>query len=962
MVRALGVPPKGTRPIYVSGDCEVDLVRRELRIRGSPVPIGGRAFDFMEVLVRSAGELVSKDELMDQLWPGAVVTENALQVLAGSVRRALGPYRELLRTEARRGYRLLGEWTLRRRNIASPPVGLRQPGIVNEVAGTNFPAAITPLIGRLAALQTLRALVSAYRVVTLTGPGGIGKTVLALELARLVRGEFTNGGWLVELASLSDPELVPSAVASALGLQLGSSTISPEVVGQAIAEKNFLLVLDNCEHLIDATATLAETLIRLCPRTTILATSREVLRITGEYAYRVLPLDVPAIGREEPAHILSQSAVELFLARTNALDPDFSPHAASLPTIAAICRHLDGIPLAIEFAAGHAATLGPEHVADGLRDRIALLASGRRVTIPRHRTLRATLDWSYDLLPEPEQRLLRHLAIFSGGFTLPAAAAVVSGADVVEPRIADGIANLVYKSLVTPDRSAAAIRRWYLLETIRAYALEELVAHDEIGSAARRQAEFYRDLFASRRLDAHAPSDDMGQFTREIDNVRAALDWCFSSAGDAETGVILTAAYVPAWLHAALPTECSERTERAMNNLTPGMKVNVPLLMQLHFAFGLMPAYTMSPVEPAKAALHKALRLAEQISDLQAQFQILWGLWVLNCETAESHATYSVTEQLSLVARRIGDPSASLMAQRLRGFVLEMQGQHQRSRECSEHVVRHWVPPTDRRLTAWGQFDQRVLARAMLARALWFQGYAEQAMDQAHLSLQEAQRTNFPLSIGEALRVAVCDIALMTGDLETADQSITMLIEVATSRNAPFWGILGRCFRGKLLVARGQFAEGCARLRSELEYCERINWPIWYPEFMGAMAEGLAGLGLLAEAHAAVDKGLASADHGGERFYYPELLRLKGELLLQQQTDQDDSGAEQSFLAALCLARQQGTLALELRTVTSIARLRVTQGRHDEARQTLRPVYDRFTEGFDTRDLVTAKNLLVTLQ
>ena len=200
MVQTVGMPAKGIRPIYVSGECEVDLVRRELRVDGSPVPIGGRAFDFMEVLVQSAGELVTKDELMDRLWPGAVVTENALQVLAGAVRRALGPYRELLRTEARRGYRLLGEWRVPRRHIARRPVGLRQTGIADELAGTNLPALVAPLIGRLAALETLQALVSAYRVVTLTGPGGIGKTVLALELARRVRGELANGGWLVELA------------------------------------------------------------------------------------------------------------------------------------------------------------------------------------------------------------------------------------------------------------------------------------------------------------------------------------------------------------------------------------------------------------------------------------------------------------------------------------------------------------------------------------------------------------------------------------------------------------------------------------------------------------------------------------------------------------------------------------------------------------------------------------------
>jgi predicted ATPase len=782
-----------------------------------------------------------------------------------------------------------------------------------------------------------------------------------LEVARRVVGEFASGGVLVELASLSDPDLVPSAVAGVLGLNLAGEEISAEALTRAVGDQKLLLVFDNCEHVIDVAARLAETFVRMCPRTTILSTSREFLRIEGEYVYRVSPLDVPAIGREEPDHIMRQSAVELFIARTKALNPDFSPHAANLPTIAAICRHLDGIPLAIEFAAARAAALGPEQVAAGLRDRMALLTSGRRAAIPRHRTLRATLDWSYDLLPEPERRLLRHLAIFSAGFTLPAAAAVVDDVDGIESRVPEGIASLVYKSLVTLDRSAAT-PRWYLLETIRAFASEKLSADGEIGAAARRHAEFCRDLFSSRRLDAHAPGEDMGQFTREIDNVRTALDWSFSSAGDAEIGVTLTAAYVPAWLHAGLPTECGERTERAINNLTAGMNVSLPLQMQLYFGFGLMPAYTMSPVEPAKAALAKALALAEQIGDVQAQFQILWGLWVLNSESGECHTAYSVTERLSLVARRIGDPSASLMAQRLRGFVLEMQGQHQQSRECSEHVVRHYVAPTDRRLTAWGQFDQRVLARAMLARALWFQGYAEQAMDQARLSLEEAQRTSFPLSIGEALRVAVCDIALMTGDLETADQSITMLIDIATSRNAPFWGIFGRCFRGKLFVIRGEFAQGCALLRPELEFCERAGWPIWYPEFMSALAEGLAGLGQVAEARAAVDKGLASADHGGELSYCPELLRLRGELLLQHAIDQPGFGPEQCFLAAFCLARRQGALALELRAALSLARLRITLDRHDEARQILTPIYSRFAEGWDTADLKAAEHLLATLR
>src|SRR5271156_137463 len=305
----------GDRPVYASGECEIDLARRELRILGSAVPIGGRAFELLQVLAESAGELVSKDELMTRVWPGAFVMENTLQVHAAAVRRALGPHRGLLWTESRRGYRLLGDWTVRRRDAARPPVGLRQIRAMDGLAGTNLPAAITPLIGRSVAEQTLQDLVSAYRIVTLTGPGGIGKTTLALAVARRVRGEFADGGWLVELGSLSDADLVPSAVAGVLRLGLASNNIVPDSVAHVIGDRKLLLVLDNCEHLIGATANLAETLVVLCPNITILVTSREILRIQGDCVYRVSPLDVPSAGHIESTAILGHSAAQLFIAR-----------------------------------------------------------------------------------------------------------------------------------------------------------------------------------------------------------------------------------------------------------------------------------------------------------------------------------------------------------------------------------------------------------------------------------------------------------------------------------------------------------------------------------------------------------------------------------------------------------------------------------------------------------------------
>ena len=372
----------------------------------------------------------------------------------------------------------------------------------------NFPLIVGRLIGRAAAARHVRDLVSAYRVVTLTGPGGIGKTTLAIEAARGLVADFDDGGWFVELASLSDPDLVPSTVASALGLKL-SGEISAESVARAIGAKHLLLVLDNCEHVIDAAANLAERFMRLCPHTTILVTSREVLRIDGEAVYRVPPLDVPALGQETPDHILGHSAVELFIARTKALGAGFSPRAEELASIAAICRHLDGIPLAIEFAAASAATLGIAPVAIGLRDRFALLTGGRRTALARHRTLRATLDWSYELLPEAERRLLRRLAVFHGGFTLDAAVAVMADTGLDAAMVTDGIANLVAKSLVALDTTRGATR-WYLLETIRAYALEKLAEHGETDTVSGRHAVYFRDLFAPL---ASAPDRFVGSRT-----------------------------------------------------------------------------------------------------------------------------------------------------------------------------------------------------------------------------------------------------------------------------------------------------------------------------------------------------------------------------------------------------------------------------------------------------------------
>jgi non-specific serine/threonine protein kinase len=484
------------RRIYVCGEWEVDLTRRELRARGLPVPIGDRALQIIEMLVQSAGELVTKDDLIAFAWSGAVVEDNTIQVHISQIRKVLGTDRDKLKTVWGRGYRLLGSWDIKPDSSPIEAAATQRGPMGHQICRTIVADAAMPLIGREAPVQELQDLLSNYRIVTLTGPGGIGKTVLAAEVVRLISPAIERSVAFVELASVSDPNQVPSRVMSTLGRQLGGNQISPKSVARAIGGDGLLLVLDNCEHVLGAAASLAETLVRSCPNATVLATSREFLRIEGEYVYHVPALEFPSVHEREAARVLGHSAVQLLVARITALRSNFRPHGENLAAVASICRHLDGIPLALEFAANPSAALGVHQVAALLGDRFALLKGGRRTAPPRHQSLRATLDWSYELLSERERRLLRRLAIFPAPFTLEAATPVVGDADSV---VADGVASLVSKSLLILDGSASH-RRWRMLETIRAYAQEKLSASGDVPASALNACH-YQDRLRAREAD-----------------------------------------------------------------------------------------------------------------------------------------------------------------------------------------------------------------------------------------------------------------------------------------------------------------------------------------------------------------------------------------------------------------------------------------------------------------------------
>ena len=438
-----------------------------------------------------------------------------------------------MRTVAGRGYQFTGE---------IHPTAAPAPA---SPEATNLTNSVSELIGRDAEFGEVVNLVKAHRLVTLTGAGGIGKTRLSMEVGRSLLPAFADGVWVAELGPLSDPQLVPATVAAALGLSLAAGASSPERVAAAVGNKQILLLLDNCEHVIEAAVHMAEALLRAGTQARVVATSREPLRTSGEFVYRVPSLAIPAEGVEAPEDLMQIGAVRLFITRARAADPHFSPDRQTIATLGAICRRLDGIPLAIELAAARTAALGIEGLAARLDDRFRLLTGGHRTALPRQQTLRATLDWSYELLPEAERTVLRRLAVFAGAFSLEAASEVAASDELGASDVVDCIVNLVAKSLLSVVGSAVA--QYRLLETTRAYALDKLTQSGELHRFARRHAEHFRDVFrtAAAEWETNSTSAWLARYGPQIDNLRAALDWAFCPSGDAALSVALTVAAIP---------------------------------------------------------------------------------------------------------------------------------------------------------------------------------------------------------------------------------------------------------------------------------------------------------------------------------------------------------------------------------------------------------------------------------
>jgi predicted ATPase/DNA-binding CsgD family transcriptional regulator len=426
---------------------------------------------------------------------------------------------------------------------------LRAAGSAEQRLPNNLPLELSSFVGREEELVDVKRLLENNRLLTLTGSGGCGKTRLALAVAKELVEGFEAGVWLVELAPLADPSLVPQVVASTLGVREQPGHSLTETLSDYLGSKKLLLVLDNCEHLIEACAELAEALLRSCRELRVLATSREALSITGEVAWPVPPLSLPDLRRMPDIESLPQyESARLFVERAVALKPTFALTQRNATAVAQVCYRLDGIPLAIELAAARTRVLSVEEVAERLTDSFALLSAGGRTATFRHKALQATMDWSHELLGREERTLFRRLSVFAGGFSLEAAESACIGEDVERDEVLGLLSRLVDKSLVVA-REEGSETRYRLLETVRQYGREKLDGSEEEVEAGRRHADFFRGFAeeAGRELDGPDQGRWLSRLETEHDNLRAALAFSLGEGGDAGSGVRLAAAMWPFW-------------------------------------------------------------------------------------------------------------------------------------------------------------------------------------------------------------------------------------------------------------------------------------------------------------------------------------------------------------------------------------------------------------------------------
>ena len=923
------------------GPFKLHPARRQLFEGAAQVRLGSRALELLCALVEAGGAVLSREALVARVWPTTVVEETSLRVHIAALRKALGDGqggRRYIVNIVGRGYAFVApvSWRPEDEEVLAPGAG--------APPSHNLPVRLLRAVGRDDVIAALSERVMQRRLVSVVGPGGIGKTTVALAVAERLIGAFAHGLCFIDLAPVSAPEAVIATLLSALGAGAPAHG-SVQALCDALRARQLLIVLDNCEHQVDAVAALADALIQAADGVHILATSREPLNVEGEAVHRLQGLASPdpleAVDAEEA---LRFAAVQLFVERACAGSDAFALSEANLVPVLQLCHRLDGIPLAIELAAGRVGVLGVRGVLEALDSSPGLLGRGKRNAPSRHRTIAAMLDWSYRLLTEDEQRVLCALAVFRRAFSLGSACAVAAGDGLAAGPAGECLMNLVDKSLIASDASGDAVR-YRLLETTKAYAAERLMEGESEHAVRSRHAEHMRDRYtrAEADWDAMSRGEWIAIYGDGLDDVRAALGWSFGSHGDASTGVALTTVAVLPLYEAGLLLldEYHQHVERALGRL-PSLERPEPLMeMRLNAALCLRSWDERRQAQVRSAVAERTLALAELCVDAKSRIAALYAVWVSAFTAGDYRCATTTADDLSVRARDADDHAAMLLGDRLLAITRHVMGDHDTGWSLAERVLLH--DPIRMPAAYSSPVPREVLMLVVRARILWLRGCADRAASVAGEAVDLAAVAH-PIAQSQALAIGAIPIALWRGDDAAARAMTEQLAQSAARHTSHYWLSYAESY-GAVLSAR----------ESARAADEAADPPI--PVIRGSNPMELDHVATVNTAWIS-DACLDRVERGDVAWCAPEILRARGEQALRQRTPGGTAEAEVCFSRSLAMARKQEALSWELRAAMSMARLKRDQDGAEEAGDALETCYGRFTEGLGTVDLKTARTLL----
>ncbi|PRY05994.1 winged helix-turn-helix domain-containing protein [Paraburkholderia sp. BL25I1N1] len=898
------------------------------------IEIGSRAFDVLCLLVGRPGQVVSHKDFREQIWPKTVVEDVNLRVHITALRKILAkglPESHGIRNITGRGYSFVG------------------PVIVEKTSDTVSEApnhraryeAESCLIGRDDDVGAVTRLLSDKRLVSVVGPGGIGKTAVAFAVMRELFGSPAHvTAVTVELSSVSRGEHVASTVATALGLLHDSEQAIDSIV-QFLRQSPHLLLLDCCERVIDAVAELAQAINHLVENVFVLVTSREPMRVPNEWVYRLNPLDVPARpDSKTPELALRYSAVRLFCERAASMQSnDFVLDEGNVDAICHICRSLDGLPLAIELAASQVHILGAAGLLSALDERLDVLTRGHRTAIPRHKTLRATLDWSYDTLSEEDRQILRHASVFRGNFTLVQLAWLLGQEEPAGSRLVSSVASLVDKSLLNAVHRCQS-PAFRLPDSTRAYGLRKLRLSCEYDGAAHRHADYYQCLFTEPavRRSHLASLDPTASEPGIVDDVRAALEWSFSAGGDVRLGLTLTWASAPLFYQLSLCDEYRQRVQQALTFLGLAGDIRAESEFRLQLALAQAEFLTQSLKRGISSrAFQAALTLAERHGHEARQVQVLYGTIVMLTMAGEYNEADLFCQRLYMLSRaRAADVP---MYHRMQALVDTQRGKASSALQHVELSLSLYGPRTlPRRLSDPTRYDARAALTSLEARILWLLGEVDDAAKVAAESVNEAMSLEHDLSLCCSLASGACPVACWRGDISDLERYLGMLDALSTEFMLVNWRDQASIYAYGL--PDRPVPEGAA----------------WWRQFDGlapSAHETVATVNRRLLTPLAIERARA----GKAGWATAEIWRALGEQYLERRTH-DIVVAEDLFHQAIAIAKQQGYLSWELRAATSLARLYRRNGHWAKGEDLLCAVLSRFSQGAATSDIRAANAML----